>query len=144
MLWVHAKRHPGVVGLHDALRLISDLRALLKRLLADRNVDRGPRVLVVLLMLYLMSPIDLVPDFIPVIGYADDVLVVALVPRLVVRAAGPLALRRHWPGSDPGLQVIERLEACAGTPTPRAGRGEVTRSGEGRHLLLAAGAAVKA
>jgi uncharacterized membrane protein YkvA (DUF1232 family) len=54
-------------------------------------------------------PFDLVPDFIPVAGYADDVLLVAWVLRSVVRAAGPEALDRHWPGTPEGLVVVRRL-----------------------------------
>jgi uncharacterized membrane protein YkvA (DUF1232 family) len=54
-------------------------------------------------------PIDLVPDFIPVLGYADDVVVVAIVLRSVIRAAGPEALERHWPGTPEGLRVIHTL-----------------------------------
>jgi len=62
---------------------------------------------------YLASPIDLLPDFIPVLGYADDVLLVAIVLRSVLRHTGPDALGRHWPGTLTGLQLIERL---AGRP----------------------------
>jgi len=50
-----------------------------------------------------------VPDFIPVAGYADDVLLVAWVLRYVVRAGGPEALERHWPGTPQGLDVVRRL-----------------------------------
>ena len=51
----------------------------------------------------------LVPDVIPVVGYADDVVVVALVLRSVVRRAGPEAIERHWPGTDAGLAAVLRL-----------------------------------
>jgi len=71
-------------------------------------------VRLVLLLGYLASPVDLVPDFIPVIGYADDAVIVALVLRSVTRRAGPEALARHWPGSPEGLALIGRL---AGLPT---------------------------
>jgi uncharacterized membrane protein YkvA (DUF1232 family) len=66
-------------------------------------------VRLVLLLVYLASPIDLVPDVVPVIGYADDVLVVALVLRSVVRRAGREALVRHWAGTAEGLAAVERL-----------------------------------
>jgi uncharacterized membrane protein YkvA (DUF1232 family) len=55
-----------------------------------------------------------VPDFIPVLGYADDVIAIMLVLRAVVRRAGPEALRRHWPGTTDGLAVIGRLAGIAG------------------------------
>jgi uncharacterized membrane protein YkvA (DUF1232 family) len=67
------------------------------------------RAALILLVAYLLFPIDLVPDFFPVIGYADDVLVVAIVLRLTVRHAGAAAVERHWPGSAQGLAVIHRL-----------------------------------
>lgn len=55
------------------------------------------------------SPIDLVPDFVPVLGYADDAIIVVLTLRSVARAAGPEALRRHWTGSPDGLRALRRL-----------------------------------
>jgi uncharacterized membrane protein YkvA (DUF1232 family) len=64
-------------------------------------------------VVYLVLPIDLVPDFIPVVGYADDAVVVALGLRWVIRAAGVDALDRHWTGTPTGLAVVKRL---AGVP----------------------------
>ena len=69
-----------------------------------------------LLLAYLAFPIDLVPDFIPVIGYADDVVIVAAVLRSVVRRAGPQAVRRHWPGTHDGLEALWRLARLPGNP----------------------------
>src|SRR5690349_6873802 len=100
---------PGPAQLKEALRLLPDLLRLLRRLAADRTLPRGVRLRLVLLLAYLATPIDLVPDVVPVLGYADDVVVVALVLRSVVRRAGPDALRRHWPGSPEGLAVVTRL-----------------------------------
>jgi len=113
LLWRYARAHPDTVSMHDALRLLPDLVRLIRRLAADKTVPTGVRVRLVLLLVYLVSPIDLVPDFIPVIGYADDAVVVALVLRSVTRRAGPDALARHWPGTPQGLQLVEQL---AGVP----------------------------
>ena len=115
LLWAYARRHPETVTMKDALRLLPDLLRLIRRLLADRSVAVGVRVRLALLLVYLASPIDLVPDFIPVIGYADDVVIVALVLRSVVSRAGTDAVRRHWPGTPEGLAVMLRL-AGLGTP----------------------------
>lgn len=109
LLAYHARHHPNTVGMWDALRLVPDLLVLLGRLTADRSLPAGVRVRVVLLMAYLASPVDLVPDFIPVIGYADDVLVVALVLRSIIRRAGHAPLDRHWPGTYTGLTIIRKL-----------------------------------
>jgi uncharacterized membrane protein YkvA (DUF1232 family) len=96
-------------GLREMLRLLPDLLRLLKRLTADSTLPRGVRVWLVLLFGYLAIPIDLIPDFIPVIGYADDAVIVALALRMVARRAGPDALRRHWPGTPAGLDAVLRI-----------------------------------
>jgi uncharacterized membrane protein YkvA (DUF1232 family) len=100
---------PDEARLRDALRLLPDIARLVRRLAADRDVPRGVRIRLVLLVAYLASPIDIVPDFVPVLGYADDAVVTALVLRSVVRAAGPEALERHWPGTPDGLRAVRRL-----------------------------------
>jgi uncharacterized membrane protein YkvA (DUF1232 family) len=75
----------------------------------DRSLPGGVRVRLWLLLGYLALPIDLVPDFVPVIGYADDAVAVALALRSVVRRAGPEPLARHWPGTPDGLAAVRRL-----------------------------------
>lgn len=105
-LWL---TRPDERRLRDALRLLPDLVRLLHRLAVDPSLPRGVRVRLWLLLGYLALPIDLVPDFLPVIGYADDAIVVALALRSVVRTAGPEALERHWPGDTDGLDVVRRL-----------------------------------
>ena len=83
-----------------------------------RRYPAGPESKLPLLLGYLDLPLDFVPDFLPLIGYADDVIIMALVLRSVIRTAGPGSLRRHWPGTPAGLAVIERL---AGLPAPTTG-----------------------
>jgi len=95
--------------LGEALRLLPDLLRLLRRLAADPDVPRGARVRLVLLLGYLAIPFDLVPDFVPVIGLADDAIIVCLVLRSVVRRAGAPLVRRHWPGTGAGLAALARL-----------------------------------
>jgi uncharacterized membrane protein YkvA (DUF1232 family) len=112
LLWRYVRRHPDTVTMRDALRLLPDLLRLIRRLAADPTVPTGVRVRLGLLIVYLASPIDLVPDFIPVLGYADDAIIIALVLRSVTKSAGPDALRRHWPGTPDGLQLIQQLAGC--------------------------------
>ena len=64
---------------------------------------------------YALSPIDLIPDFIPVLGYADDAIIVTAVLRSVVRRAGIGAVRAHWPGTDDGFAALARLTGLPGT-----------------------------
>ncbi len=116
-LWLLARRDQRTGSLREALRLLPDVVRLLRALAADPDLPRGVRLRLVLLLGYLLMPLDLVPDVIPVVGWADDVVVVALALRSVVRRAGPGALDRHWPGTPDGLAVVRRL---AGLPTPPA------------------------
>jgi uncharacterized membrane protein YkvA (DUF1232 family) len=106
---------PDDVRVRDALRLLPDLVRLLRRLAADPSVPRGVRIRLWLLLGYLALPLDLVPDFIPVIGYADDAVIVALALRSVTRHAGAEALSRHWPGTPEGLAAVRRLAGISGT-----------------------------
>jgi uncharacterized membrane protein YkvA (DUF1232 family) len=108
---------PERTSLHEALRLVPDLVRMLRRLAVDPTLPRGVRVRLWLLLGYLVLPIDLVPDVIPVVGYADDVIVVALALRSVTRRVGPEALDRYWPGTPDGLAAVKRLAGVA--PDPR-------------------------
>ena len=101
-----------------ALRLLPDVVRLVRRLAADGSLPRGVRVRLWLLLGYLLLPIDLVPDVLPVIGYADDVVLVAWALRSVVRRAGADALARHWPGEPAGLALVSRLAGLPPTGTP--------------------------
>ncbi len=100
---------PDDMQLREILRLLPDLVRLLRRLAADPALPWGIRVRLVLLLGYLALPVDLVPDVIPVIGYADDAIIVALVLRSVIRRAGVTAVQRQWPGSPEGLRALRRL-----------------------------------
>lgn len=108
-LWITQRTSPDRTSLREALRLLPDVVRLLRRLAADPDLPRGVRVRLILLLGYLLLPIDLVPDVIPVLGYADDAIIVALALRSVVRRAGPDALARHWPGAPEGLNTVNRL-----------------------------------
>jgi uncharacterized membrane protein YkvA (DUF1232 family) len=105
-LW---RTKPGEYDVKEALRLLPDLVRLIKRLATDPDTPRGVRIRLVLLLGYLALPIDLIPDFIPVLGYADDAIIVALVLRSATRSAGPDALAKHWPGTPQGLIALKRL-----------------------------------
>lgn len=100
---------PRGVDFVEAKRFLPDVIRLIRQLARDPNVSKGARWRLVLLVAYLASPLDLVPDFVPVLGYADDVIAVAIVLRSVVRSAGRTTLDAHWAGSPAGLAVVHRL-----------------------------------
>jgi uncharacterized membrane protein YkvA (DUF1232 family) len=82
---------------------------LVRRLLGDPRVPRRRRVLLGLLVVYLASPIDLVPDVIPVAGQLDDAILVALALRALLRGGGEALVREHWPGPERSLAVLLAL-----------------------------------
>jgi len=114
---------PRGSSLKEALRLLPDLLRLLARLARDPEVPRGARVRLWLLLGYLALPIDLVPDFIPVLGYADDVIVVIFVLRAVVKRAGRPVVAEHWPGTPEGLAALNHLLGLRPEPDERPNPG---------------------
>ena len=90
-------------------RLVPDCLVLARRLLRDPAVPLRHKIALAGLIAYLASPIDLVPDFVPIIGHLDDAALVVLLIRALIRAGGPQLIRRHWPGSARGLALVLRL-----------------------------------
>jgi uncharacterized membrane protein YkvA (DUF1232 family) len=88
---------------------VPDCIVLCKRLLADRRVPRRHKAVLAGLMGYLASPLDLIPDFIPVLGQLDDALIAVLALRTVRRGIARSVLRQHWPGPPQSLRLVERL-----------------------------------
>jgi uncharacterized membrane protein YkvA (DUF1232 family) len=101
-------------------RLLPDLAALLRGLLRDPRVPRGSKILVALAIAWVVSPIDLLPEFLPVIGPLDDVIVVALVLRHLVKRAGPEVVREHWPGDQLMLERGLRTLHVVRSPEARS------------------------
>lgn len=114
-LWQANRSSPARVSAREAVRLLPDVVRLLRRVAADRSLPRGVRVRLWLLLAYLLLPVDLVPDVIPVLGYVDDAIIIVLALRSIVRCAGRDALTRHWPGTIEGLHTVQRL---TGISTP--------------------------
>jgi uncharacterized membrane protein YkvA (DUF1232 family) len=101
-------RRPDDMTARDIARLLPDTARLARRLATDARVARSARVPAWLLLAYLAMPFDLVPDFIPVIGQMDDVVLVFVVLRRLLRAAGPEVVAERWPGSPDGLAMLRR------------------------------------
>ena len=106
VLWV---LRPRDVAIGELVRLIPDVLRLVRNLLADRSVPIAVRIALAGLVLWLVSPIDLIPEFIPLLGPLDDAIVAVLVLRFVRRRLGDAELRARWPGSPAGYELLERL-----------------------------------
>jgi uncharacterized membrane protein YkvA (DUF1232 family) len=102
-----------LIGRRESARalagFIPDCVILCGRLLRDPCVPRRKKALLIGLAGYLALPFDLVPDFIPIAGQLDDVVIVALVLRSLLRSEGSL-VRQHWPGPESSLNLL-RLAA---------------------------------
>jgi uncharacterized membrane protein YkvA (DUF1232 family) len=105
--------------LREAVRVLPDILLLLGGIAQDRSLPWTVRVRLWLVLFYLAVPIDIVPDVFPVLGWADDAILVIWVLRSVVRRMGDDALARNWPGTPDGLEVVRRL---TGIHAPRAGQ----------------------
>ena len=105
---------PKQLTARESLQLFPDTLRLLRQLAIDRSLPRGVRLRLALLLAYLALPFDLIPDFIPVLGQLDDVIIALLVLRSVVRVAGPDAVQRHWPGTPAGLRALWQLASLPG------------------------------
>ena len=109
-IWLLLITALAIAGRRSAARelitLVPNLALLFKGLLRDPRVSRGSKVLVGLAAAWMASPIDLIPEFIPVAGPLDDVIVAALVLRHLLRSAGSAVVREHWRG-DPA--VLDRI-----------------------------------
>jgi uncharacterized membrane protein YkvA (DUF1232 family) len=112
-LWLVAIAALALVGRRTAAgelaTLLPNLAILLKGLIVDGRVARSDKALLAFGAAWVASPIDLVPEFVPVLGPLDDVVVVSLILRRVVRHAGPDVLADHWRGSPETLARVLKL-----------------------------------
>jgi uncharacterized membrane protein YkvA (DUF1232 family) len=90
-------------------RLVPDLARLFGGLLRDPRVPAARKLVLAPALLYLLSPIDLVPDFLPLIGALDDAIVVAFVLRFMLRGASAGVVAEHWPGPERSLRTVLRF-----------------------------------
>ena len=103
LLWA---LRPRDVPLGELVRLVPDVLRLVRRLIGDRSVPIEARAALVGLLAWLVNPIDLIPEFIPVLGPLDDVVVAVLVLRWVRRRIGEDELRALWPGTPAGYELL--------------------------------------
>jgi uncharacterized membrane protein YkvA (DUF1232 family) len=109
-VWIVAIGALVIVGRRSAARelatLLPNLVMLFRGLLRDPRVPRGSKALLWFAVLWVASPIDLIPEFIPIAGPLDDAIVAALVLRHVLRKSGPEVVGDHWRGDQATLDRI--------------------------------------
>jgi uncharacterized membrane protein YkvA (DUF1232 family) len=100
---------PRGMPIADVLRVYPDLARLLVSLARDRRVARAVRWRLMVALAYNAQPINLIPDFIPVIGLADNVLITGWAVRSAIRKSGPDIVLSNWRGSEARLALVCRL-----------------------------------
>jgi len=109
-VWIVAIAGLAVAGRRSAARelatLLPNLVVLFRGLLRDPRVSRGSKALVWFAIVWVVSPIDLIPEFIPIAGPLDDAVVAALVLRHVLRRSGADVVGDHWRGDPATLNLI--------------------------------------
>jgi uncharacterized membrane protein YkvA (DUF1232 family) len=106
LLWVF---RPRDVPVGELVRSVPDLLRLVRGLVADSTVSLGARIALAGLLVWLLSPIDLIPEFIPVLGPLDDVIVAVIVLRYVRRKVGLAELERRWPGTPESFVLVSGI-----------------------------------
>ena len=106
IIWLH---RPSRDLAMPALRALPDIVRLARNLLRDPRTPRSQKVALGVLIVWIVSPIDLLPEFLPGIGPLDDIVVAAVILRWVGRRAGPDRLRELWPGTPEGFALVARL-----------------------------------
>ena len=97
---------PKGVSIRELLGLIPDVLRLLRSLIGDPSAPLDVRLVLIGLVAWIVSPIDLIPEFIPVLGPMDDVVVAIVAMRYVRRRVGTDDLRRRWVGSEAGFAML--------------------------------------
>lgn len=105
--------------LQDAVLLIPNIVKLIGRLLTDSRVPRRSKIVLGMAAAYVASPIDLIPDVIPVLGWADDVLILLFAIDSLVDRAGPEIVDEHWDGPGDLLEIVRQTIAISRNVLPR-------------------------
>jgi uncharacterized membrane protein YkvA (DUF1232 family) len=112
-------RPPG--GVEGGMaRLVPDVVRLLRNLAKDRTLPRSVRWKLAVALIYNVQPINLIPDFVPLIGVVDNLVITAWALRSALRTAGPEAVARHWTGTADGLALITRLVRLSPAERPQS------------------------
>ncbi len=107
---------PKGTSTREVIGVIPDLVRMLRSIVADPASPLDVRVVLIGLLLWILSPIDLIPEFIPVLGPLDDIIVAVVALRYVRRRMGISALRSRWSGSPEGFAILLRVIGSGDTP----------------------------
>jgi uncharacterized membrane protein YkvA (DUF1232 family) len=105
--------------IQDTVLMIPNLVKLIARLLADPRVPRRSKMALAAAAAYVASPIDLIPEVIPVIGWADDLIFIMMALDALIARSGPEIVEENWDGPNDLLGLIEDVLSLARNVVPR-------------------------
>lgn len=103
----------------DAVLMMPNIVKLVGRLLKDPRVPRRAKITLGLAAAYVVSPIDLIPEVIPVIGWADDVVLMMFAIDSLIERAGPHVVEEHWDGPGDLLELVRDVVAISRNVVPK-------------------------
>ena len=112
-------------GLRDVLLFVPRFAALLGRLIADPEVASTDKLLVGAVIAYILSPLDIIPDMIPVLGQLDDAYLVALCLLRLLNRSGEAKVRQYWDGPEDIVQILHTVSDYATRYLPAAVRNAI-------------------
>lgn len=109
-------------GLRDVLLFLPRFAALLGKLIADPEVSSTDKLLLVAVVAYMLSPFDIIPDIVPVLGQLDDAYLVALCLLRLLNHSGEAKVRQHWDGPEDIVQILQTISDYATRYLPAPAR----------------------
>jgi len=101
------------------LRALPDIARMIMRLAGDPVLPKAAKIALAVAVLYLVSPVDLIPDFIPGLGALDDLLVAAILVDGILNYVDRGLVLKYWPGSAESLERIARAAGMLAAWVPR-------------------------
>ena len=101
------------------LRALPNLVRLIAKLVTDPTLPRAAKIALAAAMVYLASPLDLVPDFIPFLGYLDDLMLAAVLVDGLLNYVDRALVLKYWPGTADSLERIARAARMLAVWVPR-------------------------
>ena len=105
--------------MRDSALLLPNMVKLVGRLLLDPRVPRRSKIVLGMAAAYVASPIDLIPDVIPVVGWADDVIILLFAVDKLIERAGPELVDEHWDGSRDLFSLVREVIGLSRSVLPR-------------------------
>ena len=105
--------------MRDAVLLLPNMVKLVARLLRDPRVPRRSKIVLGMAAAYVASPIDVIPDVIPVVGWADDVIILLFAVDKLIERAGPELVDEHWDGSGDLFSLVREVIGLSRSVLPK-------------------------